>query len=513
VIPGPSGNGRPTPDGRRTFSVIIPLELHHGQAERCLLRWIREQTYPRALYEVLAVAPDSLPVRALRKWELLLSSRDRLLLCPERHDMSLYMAGARAARGDVLLFTESHCWSEPDALEKAEQVLRSRPDLGGFSGRSQRSTHNRLSVVEADLYESDFADVLLRHPWCAVLDHAFVVHRDPFFRAGGFDPTLGHFAEWELAARFHHMGVTVAYVPESLVHHHYSGRIGVWKRFTEDFVDGQMRFMDRRSSDPCAGLFPELPEWSARENWRRATATRMVALVWQDWLLRRHGSAGRPPPVEDVLMALARWAPAALAGARPARLRALVQAWSAHGRLSWAVRFAPRETLRAALRGYWAALVSRRRLRRVLDGTHGSEPRWGPGGHEREAGEWEPARVMTLPAAGFHLAEAWQGQPFRWSEPVAMVQLPMNAGRHCLDVEWLPVRPPNQPAEPRFYLNERPLGEEGIRWEPHRATLSVLVPPGEAPRLAWGSRAWWAPRDRRALGLPMRRISWRRERQ
>lgn len=502
---------RRPPDGLPRFSVIVPLALHH-QAERALLGWTRDQTYPRERYEVLAVAPPGLAASALGTWQLLLQSRDRLLRCPEPHDMSLYMAGARAAGGELLLFTESHCWPEPDTLEKAEQVLRVRPDLGGFSGRSRRSTHSRLSNVEADLYERDAARLLLRHPWCAVLDHLFVVRRESFFRAGGFDPSLGHFAEWALAARLHHMAVAVEHVPELLVYHYYAGLIDVWREFTEDFVDGQMRFMDERSSEPCAGLLPEVPEWSGRANWCRATAARMLALAWRDWLRRRHpGAAGGSPPLGDVVRALARWTPAALGGARPALLGAQVQAWSTRWRLSWAVRFERPDRLRTALERYWTAVITQRRLRWLLHGSGAAEPRSGDGPDGRQAGEWEPARVMTLPVAGFHLAESWQGQPFRWSEPVATIQLPLYPGRYRLDVEWLPVRPATQPPEPRFYLNERPLGPEQIQ-ESDRAGLSVLVPPGGAARLGWGTRPWRAPGDRRALGLPIRRIRWRPER-
>jgi hypothetical protein len=152
------------PHHRRTFSVIIPLELHHGQAERCLIGWIQGQTYPRDRYEVLAVAPADAPARALHTWESFLTARDRLLRCADRHDMALYMVGAQAANGRTLFFTESHCWPAPDALATAEQVLDGRSDWAGFSGRSVRSTHNQPSIAEADAYESDVAATVRRYP-------------------------------------------------------------------------------------------------------------------------------------------------------------------------------------------------------------------------------------------------------------------------------------------------------------------------------------------------------------
>src|SRR5207344_2482985 len=99
-----------------------------------------------------------------------------------------------------LFFTESHCRPELDVLQTSAEALRTNPEWSGFSCRSVRVTHSRLSEVEADLYEADIVFGMTEHPWRRILDQCFVIRRLPYEAAGGFDPSLGHFAEWMLGA-------------------------------------------------------------------------------------------------------------------------------------------------------------------------------------------------------------------------------------------------------------------------------------------------------------------------
>ena len=89
-----------------------------------------------------------------------------------------------------------------------------------------------------------------------------------------------------------------------------------------------------------------------------------------------------------------------------------------------------------------------------------------------------------------------------------MIQLPLRGGRYAIGVEWLPVRPPNRPPHVCFYINEQRVREDQVTRDAHRATLRISVPDGGAARLAWVCRSWRARHDSRALGLPLRRITW-----
>jgi hypothetical protein len=75
------------------FSVIIPLEYHRGQWERCWRGW-QAQTLPKDQYELILVVPPDFPDR--KKLPALLGPGDRLEYSTERHDIGLALWGPRA---------------------------------------------------------------------------------------------------------------------------------------------------------------------------------------------------------------------------------------------------------------------------------------------------------------------------------------------------------------------------------------------------------------------------------
>ena len=121
----------------------------------------------------------------------------------------------------------------------------------------------------------------------------------------------------------------------------------------------------------------------------------------------------------------------------------------------------------------------------------------------RRQGAWEAGRDASLPTAGFHRPERWRDRSIVWSEPAALIQLPLEPGRYDVVVEWAQL---DADPEPRFYLNERAVS---ARPGDACARMTVSVPEAARARLAWVCRPRRAPTDRRRLGLPLRRISWR----
>ena len=151
----------------------------------------------------------------------LLRPHDQLVLCDAHHDMDLCAHGAALARGTYLFFTESHVWPEHDVLLASKQMFDDHPDWAAFSCRTARVALNPLAQLEADLYEHDIDQAMNAHPWRKILDQCFVTRSDAYRAAGGFDPELGHFAEWALAARYYDRGLTVGYAPHIVLRHFY----------------------------------------------------------------------------------------------------------------------------------------------------------------------------------------------------------------------------------------------------------------------------------------------------
>ncbi|MSV27649.1 MAG: glycosyltransferase [Bryobacterales bacterium] len=494
-----------------TFSVIVPLGFHRDQAERCLKAWAQNQTYPRNLYEIVVVAPDNFSCRELSRLRSLLAEHDRLLVHPERHDMALVVTGVDAADHEVLFFTESHCWPEPDVLERTAAALRAHPDWAGLNCCSVPVTHNPLSVAEADMYRHDIENATFHDGRQTVLDHCFAVHREPYFRSGDFDADLGHFAEWMLAARLSHLGLTIGYVPEARVHHFYVGRLVDLREFTEDFTRGEMHCLRRSTDDTCLRIFLDAPpEWTLRDNWNRTLAGKMLKMRWRDSQLSGKAPDGHSSRSAG-WTALTRWLPAAIAGVIPAWSLALLRAWQKRFDLWKAQLFSRRRHgLHGALLHYVASVIRVRRLfyLRLEQGgiARRSEGRMRVSLPDR--GTWNPARDDSLRTAGLHLAEALFGEYFRWSEPAALVELPLPPGSFTILFRWLPVRPPDDPIFLRFYFNECPAPTRCIKIKDYCAEILVTLEVVRPLRLGWVCAAFQSPGNTRLLGVPVSSVSW-----
>jgi len=486
------------------FSIIIPLEFHRGQAERCVQAWAKEQTLSRDQYEVLLIAPNDFPRREIETLKAMLAPHDRLWFSHEEHDMALCDEGARAARSANFFFTEAHCWPEPDVLAKAAEALRTRPDWAGFSCHSERVTHNRLSVVEADMYEADIKHGMTKHPWRKILDQCFVVRREPYFKAGGFDASLGHFAEWLLAARLHLLGLSIGYLPEAKIHHYYIGRLETWREFAEDFARGEMRYLSGSEADPCAHLFEPIPEWVLRGNWDRAMARGMLAIVWQEWLQLKHRRAEGAEERKEAWRLLRRWLAVVLGGRTLEQLQLTWSAMRARRRIARLMRRAPLKELRLAAVGYNDTVARAERLRclsEVLDES--------PKEASSVRGRWEPGGPQTVRTAGLYPPQVWHQKTCCWSEPATLLQLPLAPGDHEICLQWLPVRPDFHPALPRFYWNGRRVEPEHLDEPACFAWFRVSVGGDGKAQLGWFCRSFSFAKDPRAVGLMLHRVTWR----
>jgi len=76
------------------ISVIVPLEYHRGQWERCWLGW-KAQTLPKNQYELIW---SSRRIFRNKTNCALLGPLDRLEYSTERHDIGLCAIGAARAR-------------------------------------------------------------------------------------------------------------------------------------------------------------------------------------------------------------------------------------------------------------------------------------------------------------------------------------------------------------------------------------------------------------------------------
>ncbi len=505
-------------DGTFRYSIIIPLEFHRGLTDRCVAGWARKQTFPRDRFEVIVAAPASHSIAVREEVARQLDDQDQLIVLDADHDMPLVAAAARAARGEVLVFTEAHCLPRPDFLEQAERVFAENPSWAGFSGRSIPMTHNLLSEIEAAMYERDIRRNLESHPWLKVLDQCFVVRAEAYRASGGIEPEYGHFAEWLLAARLHRSGQEIGYDPGPAIDHYYCGDLAELEEFTRDFSHGQTRFCHRSATDNCGDLFAEVSLWSDRLRFDRSAARCM----WR--MMRRDGLA----MLKHCFFSRGKYIPAA-------RLRdwpfGTACKWLVHSLVSleWRIRLCElqirrlhRRTQKRLDRGdrqgatqAFARLMDACAIAGYLkyilehqDGVSFESPSVAP----TRGSQWSSGIRQLVPSLGFHSLESHRRSNFRWSEPAAMVKIPPLSGSWTLHIEWTRILTQDQQAQARFYLNERRVPRERVSHVGDETRIQLNDCDGRETRLSWVISPFVSEGDDRSLGCPVIQISWFRSR-
>jgi hypothetical protein len=461
------------------FSIIIPLEFHRGQWERCWKGW-NDQTIARSMYETILVVPPDFQQRSL----LNEFSADRVEFSEHSHDIALCHAGAAKAQGKYLIFTEAHCWPEPDVLEKCLQAISDNPDWAGFSCQSVPITHNRLSKAEAAMYMADIEYAMHDHPWRRILDQCFVTKRDAYENCAGFRPELGHFAEWVLAASYFRCGHKLGYFPEARFHHYYTGSLGELREFTLDFVAGEIRYFSENPAGSDSLLEPPL-EWMCQGNFDRDTARSILEITVKSlW----------PPPksfarhFQHSIGKIARWIVPTFFGDWIARSVAEAHVVWAQTGLLLARAIGSERMLNARFKGYIAAVIAAQRLA-VIGKLRRSRP-------ERQDIVVEASPDVFAPGrTGFYPIEQYQGHQFRWSDTAAAMPISVAA----------PVRDLTSPVcDLRFYLDGARIPPGQLTTEEHRVSIDLNVATPRVLTLGWTCVALPAPADSRRLGLAIK---------
>ena len=473
------------------FSVIIPLEYHRGQWERCWQGW-QAQTFNHDDFEIVLVVPADFSQHD--KLRNLVGSRARLEYSEYVHDIGLCAAGAAAARGKFLFFTESHCWPEPEVLRLCVQAFEANPDWAGFSCRSIRITHNKLSVAEADMYDADIEYGMKLHPWRKILDQCFVTRREPYHQCGGLAQEFGHFSEWLLAARYHAAGHKIGYLPDARFHHYYIGAMSELKAFTLDFVTGEIGYFSKGAHEPGSDLLEVPPEWACRENFEPGTARAILQMVLQDLV----GAPAIRSRWWPSLRAVGRWIFPAMSGAGLTRAVSAAASYHAYLVMMLANWVGTRGQLGRSLKVYIGALIRQQRLNRIqIERPRASVAAVpGPGG-----GSGTAAAVVIQ--TGFHLPEQYQGRDFRWSETEAAICIRACPGRLTLRIACAQVRNLSDRIDLRFYCDGRRIPDGAISAGAEGFEIRIIIPQSGTVILGWLCQAFPATGDSRRLGLPV----------
>lgn len=201
---------------------------------------------------VRAFARDRMPERA------------QVLEEPRRGASAARNAAIRAAKGDVIAFTDADCAPDPAWLRHLMAPFED-PAVGAVAGRVVPAPAGSTLELLSVLYTLRLPEVGARRrqwtPWEGGYPTANLAVRRTLLQAlQGFDEAFGISGEdHDLCARIYARGDEIVYVPEARVaHHHRTTLLGMLR---QAFIFGMGHPSLLRRHAP-RGLWLDLPRWS-----------------------------------------------------------------------------------------------------------------------------------------------------------------------------------------------------------------------------------------------------------
>ncbi len=501
---------------RYDISVIIPAESHRGQAVDCIRGWTQEQDYPADRYQIIICAPNTLESATEAEIRELLRPWDRFDKYPFEHDMPLVAEGAHLAESALLFFTESHCLPNGTAISSIFAEANNHPEWSGFSCKTTPLTHNMLSEIEAEMYDTHIRNELESGGWLKVLDQCFLVHREAYFGAGGFRPSFGHFAEWLLAAEMHRLGKIIGFCTESIIKHYYIGEIKELEKFTIDFAKGQIKYLAECSDEPTSTYFSPIPELTAykqrsQEDYRKVAKAKTVAL--RATFIGILKSYKNKKPCALISAVLLDWIGSILkifGISASYKLALLDTIWTKY-RLKYKLHVQTQDEAKTEFLDWFGKLVHLGRIQYLLENpslinSFIRTPNYSIAENLNFHVSTQSSNAVEW--LGFFDKEEANGLAFRWSEPTANVWLPLHEGDYQVVIEWHKVRPLAPFELLSISFDNQPIPYTLINLEANKLVIQISSKAKNPYKLSWSVLPFQANNDKRLLGLPISKINW-----
>jgi cellulose synthase/poly-beta-1,6-N-acetylglucosamine synthase-like glycosyltransferase len=208
-------------------SVIVPAYHAASTLARCLAA-LDTQDFPRDEFEIIVVddgSTDNTAEIAAR------FSSVRLIRAEHRGAAAARNAGARAARGDLVLFTDADC--EP-TREWIATLCRAFADARVVGAKGAYRTRQRgwiARFVQLE-YEEKYARMRRARRIDFIDTYSAAYRRDVFLANGGFDESFptASVEDQEFSFRLAEQGLAMVFVPDAIVYHRHAATLGAYAR-------------------------------------------------------------------------------------------------------------------------------------------------------------------------------------------------------------------------------------------------------------------------------------------
>lgn len=207
------------------YSVVIPAYQAADTIDNCV-RALHTQTVSRERYEIIVVDDASTDETTSVAKE---AGADRVLSCPHGGPAAARNAGIKAAKGELVLFTDADCEPSPGWVEQMTTPFADGRVMGakGAYWTRQKEIVARLTQLEfeiryermARLTHTDFVD-----------GYAAAYRRELLAESGGFDPTypIPSAEDVDLSFRLARQGHRLVFVPTARVWHRHPVSLRVY---------------------------------------------------------------------------------------------------------------------------------------------------------------------------------------------------------------------------------------------------------------------------------------------
>jgi glycosyltransferase involved in cell wall biosynthesis len=208
-------------------SVIVPAFNAAQTIEQCLAALLA-QSYPREQYEVIVVDDGSTDDTAAIAARF---AAVRVMGAAHRGAAAARNLGARAARGEILLFTDADCAPTRDWIAAMCAAFDDARVVGvkGTYRTRQRAIVARFVQLE---YEEKYARMRRAETIDFIDTYSAGYRRDVFLAKGGFDEAFpsATVEDQEFSFRLAEQGARMLFVPDAVVYHQHAATLGAYAR-------------------------------------------------------------------------------------------------------------------------------------------------------------------------------------------------------------------------------------------------------------------------------------------
>lgn len=220
------------------ISVIVPVYNSEKTISHCL-NGISNQTISSDRYEIIVVDDESTDnTKAIVQSY----SNIRYLMIPHGGPAAARNAGAKAAIGDILVFTDADCVPNQDWLRDMTLPFQ-EPEIIGVKGAYRTNQVEFVSRFVQLEYESKYRP-MQKLPYIDFIDtYSAAYRKEKFLENNGFDTSfpVPSVEDQEFSFRMARKGYRMVFVPSAIVYHqhdrnlreyyHRKFNIGFWKAY------------------------------------------------------------------------------------------------------------------------------------------------------------------------------------------------------------------------------------------------------------------------------------------